>query len=216
MAKAPLIDTLPPLLRLALAYAPVQARSQLLTLLALDRRLGSIVRASHEPMLAQLRLAWWREQLLAEPGGRPQGEPLLAAVTQWRGHSSVLAGLVDGWEGMTGAAPLPPASFAGLADARAAGFAAIAGPAGQAAALRMGRSWALFDIATHLSHPAERQAALTLARSQDWQRESLPRALRPLAVLHGLAAKAISQDDPAVAVSPGTMLAAMRIGLIGR
>jgi 15-cis-phytoene synthase len=216
MAQAQLIDTLPQLLRLALAYAPASARSQLLTLLALDRRLGSIVRSSHEPMLAQLRLAWWREQVTVDQGGRPQGEPLLAALEHWRGPSAVLAGLADGWEGMTGNAPLAPSAFAGLADARAAGFAALAIPAEQAKALRMGRNWALFDIATHLSHPAERQSALALARAQDWRHEALPRALRPLAVLHGLAAKAISRDDPGQAMTPLAMLAAMRIGLFGR
>jgi 15-cis-phytoene synthase len=210
------IETLPILQRLALAYAPSRDRQVLVGLLALDARLSGIVRNSHEPMLAQLRLTWWREALLGTNQPAPGGEPLLAALEHWPGSRMALANLADGWEGMTGPAPLPGSAFTLLADARAAGFAALASPADGAAALRMGRNWALFDIATHLSHPAERQSALALARAQDWRREHLPRALRPLAVLHGLAAKAISHDDPSLALTPLAMLAAMRIGLFGR
>jgi len=55
-----LLDSLGPLNRLALAYAPQSTRLPLLALLALDMRLAGIVRNSREPMLAQLRLAWWR------------------------------------------------------------------------------------------------------------------------------------------------------------
>ena len=208
-----LIETLPVLQRLALAYAPASDRLALLGLLALDARLSGIVRNSHEPMLAQLRLAWWRESL----AGSGRGDPLLAALENWPGSRDALTGLVEGWEAMTGVAPLPPAAFLALAEARGRGFAALAGEGTpREAALRLGRNWALADIAMHLSHPAERQAALDLARAQDWQRSALPRGLRPLAVLHGLAANEISKDAPALAINPRAVLTAMRIGLIGR
>lgn len=210
MVAGDLIETLPPVQRLALAYAPAATRHALTGFFALDARLAGIVRNSHEPMLAQLRLAWWREALV---GGR-SGDPLLALLEQWPGPRETLTGLVAGWEGMTGAAPLPSAAFLELAEARGAGFAALA-EAGEAA-LRMGRNWALADIAAHLSHPAEHLAVLDMARAQDWRREALPRALRPLAVLHGLAARAISKDVPATAITAFAVLAAMRIGLIGR
>ncbi len=215
--EAGLIETLPPVQRLALAYASAATRLPLLTLLAFDARLAGIVRGSREPMLAQLRLAWWREQLRADPASRPQGEPLLAALTGWPGPLAALAGLVDGWEGMTGAAPLESARFAALAAARGQCFAALAAsPQGHEAARRMGRNWALADIAGRLTHPAEREAALALALAQDWRRAALPRGLRPLAVLHGLAARAIRAGDAAPADTPRALFTAMRIGLLGR
>ena len=208
-----MIETLPLLQRLALSYAPAATRVPLLALLVLDARLAGIVRGSREPMLAQLRLAWWREQLGAGSVSLGGNDPLLALLQSWPGPTPVLAGLSDGWEAMTGPAPLPDAAFLTLAGARAAAFAALAeGPD----ALRMGRNWALADIAGHLGDPRERAAALALARGQDWRQARLPRALRPLAVLHGLAARTIWRDNPAMMPSPGATLAAMRIGLLGR
>ena len=55
-----LLDTLAPMHRLALAYAPAEARPAWAGLLALDARLAGVVRAAREPVLGQLRLAWWR------------------------------------------------------------------------------------------------------------------------------------------------------------
>jgi len=58
-----LVASLPTASRLALAYAPAKARLQTLALFALDTRLAGLLRNSSEPMLAQLRLSWWRETL---------------------------------------------------------------------------------------------------------------------------------------------------------
>ena len=217
MVAGDLIETLPVLQRLALAYAPAATRQVLTGFFALDARLSGLVRNSHEPMLAQLRLAWWREALGGTGSAPTSGEPLLVALEHWPGSRDALTGLAGGWEAMIGAAPLPPAAFLALAEARGRGFAALApeGPPREAA-LRLGRNWALADIAAHLSHPAERETVQELARAQDWRRAPLPRALRPLAVLHGLAAREISKDAPALAISPLAALAAMRIGLLGR
>lgn len=214
MPEIGFLETLPPLQRLALSYAPAGTRAALLALFALDLRLAAIVRNSYEPMLAQLRLAWWREQLALAPASRPQGDPLLAALGDWPGNAEALVGLVHGWEALTGPAPLPAASFVRLAEARAHAFAALA-DAGEAAQ-RMGRNWALLDIAVHLSHPQEREAVLELARAQDWRWTALPRGLRPLAVLHGVAARQMRQNDVLSAPSLGALLTAMRIGWLGR
>ena len=212
-----LAGTLPALTRLALAYAPPGFRPPLTLIFALDARMAGIVRGSREAMLAQLRLAWWRVRLTAGAGGGPASDPLLALLASWPGETAPLAGLADGWEPMTGAAPLPESAFAQLADARAGAFAALAGDQASArSARRMARNWALADLATHLGDPREREAALVLARSQDWRVERLPRGLRPLAVLHGLAARTIRMESPALNPGPGALLCAMRIGLFGR
>lgn len=84
---------------LALAYAPKSARARLTPLLMLDRRLASVVDSATEPMLAQIRLAWWREQLgFLGSGKTAPAEPLL----QMFGDNSALIEaaqtLVDAWE----------------------------------------------------------------------------------------------------------------------
>ena len=217
MSTVALLAALPPLQRLALAYAPRASRPALIGLFALDARLANIVRHSHEAMLAQLRLAWWRENLTANQGAQGAGDPLLALLSDWPGSRTALAELADGWEVMTGSAPLAASAILALAEARGKAFAALAcSPGEAAAALQLGRSWALADIAGHLSDPRERTAAMALVRVQDWHWQRLPRQLRPLAVLHGLAARTDWLRHEAVALTPAALLAAIRIGIVGR
>lgn len=214
-----LIEELPVLQRLALAYAPAPVRSATLALFALDARLAAILRAAREPMLAQLRLAWWREQLGTDAAAWPGGDPLLAILRGWEGELPALRALADGWEAMTGAAPLPAEALLALADARGDAFAALARLAGveeqSAAARQTGTAWALADLAARLTHPDERSLARELAQAKAVRGVVLPRRLRPLVVLHGLAVRSLRQEDGA-ATSPGDMLAALRLGLLGR
>lgn len=69
-------DLTPPA-RLAIAYAPRTVRKAFSVLLRFDARLASIVGRASEPLIGQMKLAWWRDALLGEPGTRPKGEPLL-------------------------------------------------------------------------------------------------------------------------------------------
>lgn len=217
---ADLLAELPVLQRLALAYAPADVREPTLALLALDTRLAAILRAAREPMLAQLRLAWWREQLKVEPAAWPRGEPLLTVLRSWEGRRETLVALVDGWEAMTGEAPLPASALESLARARGDAFAALADllDAGRdrEAARDLAIEWALGDLAAHLGNPEERRAADALARARPWRRARLSRKLRPLVVLHGLAARAAKRAGDDGARSPATLLAAVRLGLLGR
>lgn len=221
-----LIEELPILHRLALSYAPSHARKPTLALLALDTRLAAILRAAREPMLAQLRLTWWREQLKADPSARPAGDPLLAALGAWDDRRDALVAVVDGWEGLTAPAPLPPEAMASLAEARGQAFGALAEMVGaakvRAEAVGMGTDWGLADLAAHLGDPEERDRAQALVLARDWRRAGLPRAMRPLVVLHGLAARRVRDlaarrghggAEPKRTVE---LLAAMRLGLLGR
>lgn len=206
-----LLEALPPLHRLALAYAPKAAREPTLALLALDQRLAGIVRNSHEPSLAQLRLAWWREQLMVDAAVWPRGEPLLAALQSWRGKHTALVELVNGWEMLTGAAPLPDADLSEFAGGRGEAFAALAEVVGvpREPALRLGRQWALADLATNVANPEERAAAQRLLEGEG-RTARVARALRPLTVLHGLARR--KQNGHSAA----SLMTAMRLGLLGR
>ncbi len=210
MVDPALLDTLPARHRLALAYAPRAARADWLALLAFDARLGAIVRQAREPLLGQMRLAWWRDRLGEDPGQWPAGEPLLVALRRWRAEFAVLSALVDGWEQLLGEAPLPSTAFARLADARAASFAALACRLGHgdasAAVSAAGREWALADLLANLSAPAERGAVEALIQRRGGA--TLPRAMRPLAVLRALARR--------TGPGPADVLVALRVGLFGR
>ncbi|MBU6267801.1 MAG: hypothetical protein KGN34_09690 [Sphingomonadales bacterium] len=203
-----------PPLRLALAYAPALALADWRTLLALDARLAGFVRAAREPVLAQIRLAWWRERLNEAPARWPKGEPLLAALADWSDALPQLARLVDGWEALLVEAPLPDAAIMEFADGRAAALAALAVRlgCGEPAGLRQAaRQWALADLAAHLGDGAERAAVLAAGRSLGGPRERLPRAMRPLAVLARLAAGEV-EGVPRWR----QFTAAIRVGIFGR
>lgn len=215
-----LLETLPVLHRLALAYAPRRMREATLTLLALDNRLAGIVRSTSEPMLGQVRLAWWRDMLARTSGERPSGEPLLAALDALGGHAGELAALVDGWEHLAVSEMLDEAAIRSFCAGRGAAFAALAAIAGREDARdpagRAGEGWALADLAVRLDSPAERETALRLVAGQEWRRIALPRELRPLAVLHGLAVKAGRAGSGLDALTPGALATVIRIGLFGR
>lgn len=216
MADSPLLDSLPPEQRLALAYAPQTSRALFLGVFALDAKLAGIVRGAREPMLAQLRLAWWRERLA--PGvatTAPKGEPILAALAPLQGQDGDLAALVDGWEALLLADPLDAAAISAFADGRSAAMAALAGLLRGAddEARRAGRQWALADLASRIGLPQERAQVLEIITAEDWQRARLARDLRPLAVLHGLARR--HRGARPLVTGPGSLLAAIRLGVTG-
>ena len=88
--------------RLAIAYAPVELRPLLSLLLEFDARLADIVARSTEPLIGQMKLAWWRDALAAEPERRPKGEPLFAQLDSIpdKQLEPVLLELVDAWEAL--------------------------------------------------------------------------------------------------------------------
>lgn len=215
----PLIETLPLPQRLALVYAPARFREATLGLLALDAHLGNLIRNGREPLLTQARLAWWRERL-EEPGEtRPKGDPLLDLLSFWREHEEGLVALVDGWEHLIGDS-LDTETIGQFANGRATAFARLAVLAGQASTresvARAGKLWALTDLAAHLGNTGERERALDAARAAGRAGASLPRALRPLSVLEGLARRSLARGGMPLAEGPGAGLVALRIGLVGR
>lgn len=187
-------------MRLALAYAPAAHRPVQLAAFALDARLAGVVGNAREVLLAQIKLAWWRERLSEPAAQRPLGEPLLAALSAWQGSVDPLLALIDGWEAMLD--PDEPAPLA-LAEGRAAlgrGLAMQAGAATAAEAAGQAlHGWSLAGMA---------QECTGLARL------ALPRSLRPLAVLHGLARR--SGGKAPLLDGPLALASAMRIGMIGR
>jgi phytoene synthase len=209
-----LLDELPAPQRLALAYAPAAARPATLALLVLDARLAAILRRKGEPLLKQMRLAWWRDMLATAPEGWPAGEALLELLREWRAPSALVA-LVDGWEALLGD-PLDHAAIGEFVRGRAQGFAELARELGAdpEAAAACARLWALGDLAANLSDPVERAAAIGGAAGLP--RPLLPRAMRPLAVLAGLAQRSLRRGGAPLLDGPRAVLLAVWLGMTGR
>lgn len=215
-----LAATLPPPQRIALAYAPGDSRARTFALFAFDAHCARLIRQAREPMLAQMRLAWWREMLEADPSGRPEGDPLLESLSTWRGEEEALAALVVGWEHLLGQPPLSSPDFDGFAAGRAGGFAALArligAPQASEVARRAGMRWALADLSCHLGDARERECVLSMAKGLGGDRIVLPRALRPLAVLDGLARRSIGRGGAPLLADRMSALVALRLGMTGR
>jgi len=200
-----LVDSLPPPARLALAYAPRADRISWLALLALDNRLAGVVRSAREPVLGQLKLAWWRERLGEGPGRWPKGEPLLALLRDCA-DLAPLSALVDGWEALLAGAPLGEEGLLALPTARSA---AVQGLFGMAEAARLAQGWGLGALTDWPFEETDRAQLAGLLAAHDWTPRRLPRRLRPLLVLHHFAARAARGQG-------GGLAGAIRLGLVGR
>lgn len=214
-----LLASLPSVARLALVYAPASARRQTLALFALDAHCATLLRRSSEPMLAQLRLAWWRESIAQDPTQWPQGEPILAALRSWGEHHAGAAALVDAWEALTAPAPLSAAAMQTFAQARGAAAGALARalsrPQDVGAAESLGRIWAIEDLTMRLGRDDEREMAQALARAYPEALPRIGRPLRSLRVLAGLSRRRRIAGHEEGATSPSAMLQALKLGLLG-
>lgn len=68
-------------LRLTLPFAPSAQRERLIVLYALLAELGRIPDTVSEPGVAQVKLGWWRQQLIGDAESRAQ-HPILVALTE--------------------------------------------------------------------------------------------------------------------------------------
>ncbi len=102
---------------LSVLYAPEAARPALLAVHGLDLELAQVVASTSEPMLGEIRLAWWRDALTGLDSGRVPAQPLLALIAAEvlpRGVSGTeLAGLEDRWLGLIGSDDVPDSHIAG-------------------------------------------------------------------------------------------------------
>ncbi|MCA0304962.1 MAG: squalene/phytoene synthase family protein [Proteobacteria bacterium] len=84
-------------------FAPMPARAGLLALLAFDHELARTRSVTREPMLARIRLEWWREAVAEATGtGKPRGQPVAEALAETaRRHGlarDALTALIDARE----------------------------------------------------------------------------------------------------------------------
>lgn len=206
---------------LALAHTKPILRDALRIFLELDGRLARIVSATNEPMLGQMRLAWWRDTLGMKVGYRPEGDVVLDGVgVHWAGAEQALVALVDGWECMLSEPPLSREAALGFANGRAralSGLAIILGVDGKISdgLSSAGRIWALADAASHIADDTERQTLIEIGRALP-RHEALPSPFRGVAVLGALGMRAIEAGGAPLMAGRGAALVALRAGLLGR
>ena len=195
---------------LAVQYAPATVRAALLAVHALDLEMAKVVATTTEPMIGQIRLAWWRERLEGLDRGEVPAQPVLQALAAEalpRGVGGAdLASFEDAWLALA-ADDLDRHVEArgqalGVVSARLLGGDA-------AAAVNLATAWAAGEAA--------RSGEPVVAAS------ALPRVgpnLRPLAGLAALGrrdlARLSSGLPPELRATPARQLVLLRAALIGR
>ncbi|MEK7245510.1 MAG: squalene/phytoene synthase family protein, partial [Pseudomonadota bacterium] len=77
---------------LAAQFASPPARARLLALLALNAEIARVPRAAREPLLAEMRLQWWYEAVVAVLAGKPPPrQPALAAFARAAAGAGLVA-----------------------------------------------------------------------------------------------------------------------------
>lgn len=180
-------------------YAPASARAGLIALFALDCELAQLVASTTEPMLGEIRLAWWRERLEELDAGKAPAQPLLLAL---RDHAlpvlrgAELAGLEDRWLALIGSDAVPPAHVEGGGLLFALAARLLAGEEGgdQGAARALGRAWVLGEPAVRVAAPLRPLAGLAALSARDAARSraGLPREARGSLARQWLLLKAVA------------------------
>ena len=192
---------------LSLAYAGAVLRPKLEAVFALDRALADILRNVREPMIARIRLAWWREQIEAlAHGGTAATEPLLTLLPVRCAAADLtpLSDLPDAWDGLL-EDPLTLEAIQRFALGRAAALASVFRAPTLTNPLTF---WSLVDFAFHCSDPQLAEDVLALAGPMAPQKlKGLP---RPLRVLVGLAVDDLARPDQRSPGAPIRLLRAFR------
>jgi len=212
-------DKLPPEAELALAWTPPKVRTALSIALQLDRRLARIVTRTHEPMLGQMRLAWWREALAKPVAERPQGDVVLDAIgNHWGGRETALVAMVDGWEVLLTADPLGPPTIASFGQQRSAFFGALQDsphmPEQQESIAAAAYRWAIADAASRVSDDGERAALIAQGEACRSSGARLPKPLRGLAVLDALSKRALRRGGRPLMEGRGAPLVALKAAIL--
>jgi len=185
------------------------------TLFELDTRLARAVAEASEPIITQMKLAWWRDRFAEDPSQWPVGEPLLAQLARWGSRANELGDLVDGWEVLALGEALTAADISAHATGRAAAWCALAKtiiPGVTPSELEDLTSAARTHAFADLKERGVDMGAMELPEAASIR---FSRRLRPFAVLAGLARRALIAERPMLDGLPALVLA-LRLGLVGR
>ena len=211
---------------LALSHVAARHRPAIEALFRIDAAMGDVLRTTSDPMLGQIRLAWWRERLEElDSGAEAPAEPRLQAVKREllpRGlKGSDLARLERGWVALFDPFPWD----AGTAEAiwfrgrQLFALAATILASSDDPIEEAGGLWALVDVARHCSDAQSREMLLEKARTfaAALAGRRFSAALRPIS---GLGALAIGDSRRGEPLSPqgsfGRSMVMLRHRLSGR
>lgn len=212
---------------LALSYVPAARRAAIKALWRLDVALGRVIAGGREPLISQIKLAWWRDSLAKLDSEAAPAEPALEAVAAhvlpMGVKGSELSHMEEGWtvllsqERLTAAELASYAAFRGGLLFRHSG--AILGKELSVEMEQSGQGWALVDLARH-SNRDDAAASVEAAREELAASAGIrwPSALRPLGMLAALARRDAEQGPDGLQEqgAPGRMLRMLRHRLTGR
>lgn len=213
--------------RLALSYVPAERQLALGALWRLDAALGAVLAAGREPLISQIKLVWWRDNLAKLDAAPAPAEPVLQEVARHvlpRGiKGSQLARMEEGWAILLGEEPLAATDLENYSGARGALLfrhsSQLLGIQMNARVKRAGEGWALADLARH-SNAADAETAMAMARERlsDVADLRWPAQLRPLGMLAMLARRDVDHGLANVEPqgAPGRMVRMLRHRFTGR
>ena len=183
-------------------------RAAVAALWALAERLTRLVRDAREPLIGQIKLAWWRDMaglVATDPAALPKGEPLLAELgAAWAGQGGLDA-LVDAAEAML----LAEEDGARRAAATAFGEALFALSGGGC-----GARWGLVWGAALQNDERDARLLFAAARALPAPPRAAFQGSRALVMLDRWGAAVAAADGARRWRYEGLLL--LRIGLIGR
>ena len=193
-----------------MVMVPHARRAAMSALWGLTARLTKLLIDAREPLIGQIKLAWWRDMaamLATDPGALPKGEPLLAELqASWAGQDG-LGELVDAAEVML---------FAETGDEKRAAsesFGARLFTLSGGSAVGATR-WGLLWGAGVEDDEATARHLLASAKACDAPSRSNYAGTKALLLLDRWAAAIAENDGERHLRSEGLLL--LRIGLIGR
>ena len=208
---------------LALSYAAPGKRAALSALLGLDDALAALMRTTTEPAVAQIRLAWWREQVGALNPSSAIAMPVLDALARHVVADGIdaarLVDIVEGWEILVEAERMDDAALSAFAEKRGGGLFAIGGELLRGSVPRgAGEGWALADLARHLDADGEAGLARQMATQRSPSGLRWPRETRALGALAAVATMnlAIGRDRQPAIASPRRVARLAWMRLTGR
>lgn len=180
----------------------------------LDQRFARLVATTTEPMIGQMRLAWWNDALTDESGVRGRGEPVIDALRELNAVPPAgLSQWLDGWEALIGETDL-----LAYATGRGRGlFRALAGEEDIPGWLEQaGMVWALWDLSGHIDEVADEAIAMArvhlLSAPGRW-----PRSWRPLRIAYQIAHHDIKSGRRAPpGLTPALYMRLILLALLGR
>ena len=194
--------------KLALAYVPAAVRPAVEALWRLDASFAAVLATGTQPLISQMRLAWWREALERLDTAPPPAEPLLQALAAHvlpAVSGAELAAMEEGWLVLLSEDALRADDQTRYAELRGGLLFAysarlLGNPDFDVASA--GKLWALVDLARHSRRVDELKFPPVASKSK-W-----PRQLRSLGMLAVLARRDLERfgRKPEKAGSPGRIL----------